>query len=181
MKTPVNSRHLDWQYTAADFFVVKKNALLWANILSQTPKKRLKTVVDKRIRAFPQAGIWTQRLCAALCEVGALSRELDSAQQVPFVFACMTGDLSAIEKILLNHKLPNFIFNMPGVIGQDHHGRIRFVAKKGASEHLVYLLMMVAQPARVLSPATELANKLPEIPDPLDWQPETPLPATATE
>lgn len=181
MKTPGKSRHLDGQYTAADFFEVKKNALLWANILSQAPKKRLRKVVEKRLRASSQAGLWTQRLCATLCEIGSLVRDLDRTQKVPFVFACMAGDLSAIQKILLNHKLPNFIFHMPGVIGQDRHGRICFIAEKGASEHLVYLLMLIAQPARVINPAAELVNKLPALPDPIDWQPETQWSPITTE
>lgn len=132
-------------YSLTDLVNIKKQALLWLNILTSTKKSRLHKNVMSRIQKRPDMVVWDARLVAALCEMGDVLRNTKRQDKLLFVYACMIGDLSTVQLLLGNTRPPTYLSMLPGV--KDNQNRLLFANsanQKIASEQLIWLFMPTA-------------------------------------
>lgn len=137
------------KYDAPALAKVKKQALLWLAVLTQTPCKKLRSKIDSRVCLAVGNKVWSDRLKITLFEMGKVLRDLPKKDRFNFVYWSMSGNVPMLNKLLRKKKVPTFISILPGVDCRLNH----WMSTRGevASGQLIWLFMKVAFPKQIMS------------------------------
>lgn len=126
---------------------IKRQALLWANILADTKNAALARVLTRRLNMLqPKTGeaLMKVRLFGALQELSVALKTLPNKDKVPLVYACMLGDIDKLFHLLERRAVLGFIKTIPG-INVTSRGAV-VVSYDAATKQLAWMFMCIACP-----------------------------------
>lgn len=126
---------------------IKRQALLWANILVDTKNAALARVLTRRLNTLPPKtgeALMKVRLFGALQELSVALKNVPNKDKVPLVYACMLGDIDMLFRLLGRRAVPDFIKAIPG-IDVTSRGAV-VVSYDAAMKQLAWMFMCIAYP-----------------------------------